>query len=1099
MNTRLRIALFLLGTALVLTLTTNARATNYVVDRNDDPPGAFACAPAIPNDCTFRYAMSLAAPSDQVHFAANLVGATITLTNTINLNMPTPNTGPTIIDGTGTNFVTVRFPGGNIFTVFDDNVRNFTGIRFADSSAGFYTSSSSTGSNINLDQVRFENVGMPIRVEFGSVYTLTNSTVAASGTMSNSGYISISGTSFTGGPNRALVSFTNGVIVGSNFSGYHMPDPGGAIYNYGNLTFVNTSFTNNSSAQGGAIYSHPLSTLTIDGGTFSGNQALIGGAICADVATATIKNATFTGNIAGQDGGAIIAGGTIELLNLTVTGNQAARNGGGIDLFHPTPPYLRHLTVYNNAANNSGGGIYVEGASPSFANSIVAANKAGNMFPDTNATALSSLIGGDPKLMPLGNYGGLTQTYAPKCGSPARNAGSVALAVDSTGAALTNDQRGAAFARNANGAVDIGAVEMLYATVTNNLDGAMDAGSLRKAVADAPEFSQVCFDPAYFNVPRTISQNNASLMLDHPVIVEGPGTGLLTLDAHAASRNVTVSQTSGPVYLSDMTLTNGKALFTDPSPFNGAALLVDGFDSSSGGGTLIATDLNITRGTGDGTGVYNKGTLTLSNSTINGFNQGGFFNDGFKTATLDRMSIINNMTVQGAGIANAGTLTVTNSAIRFNTAGYPVGSSGSAPRGGALFNYPGGFLYVKTSLIANNTAQLGGGLYNFGYTEMRNVTMSGNSALQTGNGPTADGGAIYGDGNYVGTSMATIDIYNSTIAGNNAVNAGGGTFMKQIPGNFAVMNFINSIEAINGAAAGPDVSGELISYGYNLIGINDGMTWAPNSPSLAGNIVGTAGSPVNPRFAPFGDYGGPTQLLVLLPNSPAINAGHPTFYEATDQRGSARPAGGRADIGAFERNITIDQGTLINGVRNLPYLNGLGAQLTATRQSSFAPEGRSDKQDDAIMAPMQFAVAPNGGTLPPGLTLSSGGLLSGTPTLAGSFTFSIKATDTDGQSGVQQYVMQIFVPTAAGVSLSGRVTNSTGQALRGVTVILTAPDGSTRTTLSSSFGYYQFNDVESGRTYVVSAATKRYQFEPMVVAASGNLAGLDLVAQAPMQ
>lgn len=38
------------------------------------------------------------------------------------------------------------------------------------------------------------------------------------------------------------------------------------------------------------------------------------------------------------------------------------------------------------------------------------------------------------------------------------------------------------------------------------------------------------------------------------------------------------------------------------------------------------------------------------------------------------------------------------------------------------------------------------------------------------------------------------------------------------------------------------------------------------------------------------------------------------------------------------------------------------------------------------------------GSLPPGLTLSSDGLVSGTPTTAGTFPFGIKVTDSNGSS-----------------------------------------------------------------------------------------------------
>lgn len=52
-------------------------------------------------------------------------------------------------------------------------------------------------------------------------------------------------------------------------------------------------------------------------------------------------------------------------------------------------------------------------------------------------------------------------------------------------------------------------------------------------------------------------------------------------------------------------------------------------------------------------------------------------------------------------------------------------------------------------------------------------------------------------------------------------------------------------------------------------------------------------------------------------------------------------------------------------------------------------------------APYSFAVT--AGSLPPGLSLSSGGVLSGTPTTAGSYSFTISATDSNSNTGSQAY------------------------------------------------------------------------------------------------
>src|SRR5207253_1853262 len=60
-------------------------------------------------------------------------------------------------------------------------------------------------------------------------------------------------------------------------------------------------------------------------------------------------------------------------------------------------------------------------------------------------------------------------------------------------------------------------------------------------------------------------------------------------------------------------------------------------------------------------------------------------------------------------------------------------------------------------------------------------------------------------------------------------------------------------------------------------------------------------------------------------------------------------------------------------------------------------------------APYSFVVT--AGMLPPGLVLSSGGVLSGTPTTAGTSTFTVTATDANGNSGSKTYAITISAAT----------------------------------------------------------------------------------------
>jgi hypothetical protein len=97
----------------------------------------------------------------------------------------------------------------------------------------------------------------------------------------------------------------------------------------------------------------------------------------------------------------------------------------------------------------------------------------------------------------------------------------------------------------------------------------------------------------------------------------------------------------------------------------------------------------------------------------------------------------------------------------------------------------------------------------------------------------------------------------------------------------------------------------------------------------------------------------------------------------------------------------------------------------------------------------------------------------------------------DGE--VEDYVF--LSPSAANVSISGRVLTAEGRGIRSTAVILTDSLGNSRTAVTSSFGYYRFDEVAAGETYVLSVSSKRYQFEPRTVNVNDNLTDVDFVAQ----
>ena len=97
--------------------------------------------------------------------------------------------------------------------------------------------------------------------------------------------------------------------------------------------------------------------------------------------------------------------------------------------------------------------------------------------------------------------------------------------------------------------------------------------------------------------------------------------------------------------------------------------------------------------------------------------------------------------------------------------------------------------------------------------------------------------------------------------------------------------------------------------------------------------------------------------------------------------------------------------------------------------------------------------------------------------------------------GINAYLFLVTtVPTAGGVSVSGRVLTATDRGLRNAVVTLTNSSGITRNAITSSFGYYSFDDVEAGGTYVIGVSSKRYHFSPRVMSVTNELQNLDFVA-----
>ncbi len=90
-------------------------------------------------------------------------------------------------------------------------------------------------------------------------------------------------------------------------------------------------------------------------------------------------------------------------------------------------------------------------------------------------------------------------------------------------------------------------------------------------------------------------------------------------------------------------------------------------------------------------------------------------------------------------------------------------------------------------------------------------------------------------------------------------------------------------------------------------------------------------------------------------------------------------------------------------------------------------------------------------------------------------------------------VNQLAAPTAANVSVAGRLLTAGGSGIRNAIVTLTDTQGNIRTARTNSFGYYRFVDVGVGATYTLTPNSKAYTFDPAsrLLNVEEDVAGID--------
>lgn len=247
------------------------------------------------------------------------------------------------------------------------------------------------------------------------------------------------------------------------------------------------------------------------------------------------------------------------------------------------------------------------------------------------------------------------------------------------------------------------------------------------------------------------------------------GAGVLNDHAILSINNCDVRQNNAP---GSPSIGRGGGLYNDGSAGSATTTLLDSTVSSNGSAGYGGGIFNDAHNAGSVTlSVTNSAVNNNSAANYSGFGDGrggGIYNDGAGVnLTITNSSVSNNVAGDhgpgppspfgsGGGIYGVGTLTITNSTIDGNS----VGSSG-----GGITNY--GTLRLISSTVSNNTAfgthdgvawnTESGGIDNNATLNITNSTFSANTAV--------NGGAI--------VNFGALTVTNTTFSGNTATNGGG--------------------------------------------------------------------------------------------------------------------------------------------------------------------------------------------------------------------------------------------------------------------------------------------------------------------------------------
>ena len=210
----------------------------------------------------------------------------------------------------------------------------------------------------------------------------------------------------------------------------------------------------------------------------------------------------------------------------------------------------------------------------------------------------------------------------------------------------------------------------------------------------------------------------------------------------------------------------------------------------------------------------------------------------------------------------------------------------------------------------------------------------------------------------------------------------------------------NEVGTFNFTVTATDANGQTGSRAYTVTIAAPVLTMNP----AAGTLNAPYGVAYSQAFTAGGSAGPFNYVLTgalpagvtfsgnTLSGTPTVPGSYPITVTATDTvlTGAGAPF-------SVAQNYTLDVPAPTIVVNPATLADGISAQAYSETLAASGGVG-----------PYGFTVT--AGALPAGLTLSSTGNLSGTPTASGTFNFTVTATDANGQTGTRAYTLMIAVP-----------------------------------------------------------------------------------------